>query len=961
MISVPYRYFIANIILTFVIFFNSSIEAKNLRILKSDQESGRSSAIIDKQIYIRFDKGFYEIEKVREILSKYDMAPETQILTKDQSIMFNSHSNMLLSSSDGERRRSIIRAEDPLLRTFRVSYNVDKSPEEICRWLLKSIPEIEIAEPCYVPEILELPNDPFASEQDMLKQIQAPEGWNVYDGDPNVTVGIIDNGLFQEHQDLKGSIKANSGEIPSNNIDDDANGYVDDYLGYSFGWQEDNTNPGLTYNTNNDHGSNSGGITGATYNNEIGMTGTAGKSTIFPVKATSNREWNYTPYGYEALVYAGVRGFKVVNCSWGSENSYSDVNRTIIEYAVSRDVAIVAAGGNNVNSIYPYYPAGYYGVLGVGEVSPEDNVTGITNLGAHVDIMAPGEGNMQTTNTVAGYNTSQGGTSSASPVVAGVVALVRGKYPNLNNHQSLELVRQAIEDIKNVNPGWEDILPGRVNMFKALSTDPMSIPGIRPKNQTYRTSEGIETQRFNSGDTAFLRIEAINHLGPATNVRFVLSRAQDPLDVIEVLSSEVNIGNIASNQNFTIDGFSFEVKTLYPEMIFLRIDIYADNNYHDFFLLPFTSSIEVTTFENNKVKFSVSDRGKIGFGGSEQNPQGFGFVLDGYENQLYFGSGLMATEDDTRAISAVHGTGPEKNDFSVIKPFTPDSINIGVSDDSESVLSRKIGLEIRQEFYIPPGDKKWARVKCSAKNISGRTLKNLSLGYLFDWDLNDDSKNNIVKLFPDAIPSSMEGTNAASEIAGYYKEGFPYFGSAVYSADGGAIAQAAGLTYDVTYFFSVADQIRSLNNGTSWQFDTPEDISYVVGMRFPGETQQWDSREYYMCFGTGDDEAELAANLQECLSGLTSAKEVIQNLNNFELTPNPADDIVTLKGFHSDMYNIYLKIFDVLGKEMSNISITTKRSSILEEIDCSQLPIGIYYMSVHAGNDSYLLPFVIMR
>jgi len=961
MTSLPNKFSIVIISLTLSVLLFGFTEAKEMRVVKGGNGSAIKSAIIDKQVYVRFHKGIYDLEKVTEILSKYDITPETQILEKKQSLMFNSQAMVFSSTNDRGRRSRIMEAEEPLLRTFRVSYSSDESPEDICRWLLKTVPEIEIAEPCIAPEILALPNDPFASEQDMLKQIHAPEGWDIYDGDPNVTVGIIDNGLFQEHQDLKSSIKPNEGEIALNNIDDDRNGYIDDYQGYSFGWQDDNTNPGLTYNTNNDHGSNTGGITGATYNNAIGMTGTAGRSTIFPVKATSNQEWNYTPYGYEALVYAGVRGFKVVNCSWGSENSYSDVNRTIIEYAVSKDVAIIAAGGNNVNSIYPYYPAGYYGVLGVGEVNPEDNVTGITNLGAHVDIMAPGEGNMQTTNSAAGYNISQGGTSSASPVVAGVVALVRGKYPNLSNHQALELVRQSTDDIKSVNPGWEDILPGRVNMFKALSTDPMSIPGIRPIEQTFLTTGGIETQRFNTGDTALLRIEAINYLGPATNIRFVLSSAQDPFEVIEVLSSEVDYGNISSNQGLTIDGFSFKVKELYPEIIFLRVDIYADNNYHDFFLLPYTSSMETTTFENGKIKYSVSDRGKIGFGGTEQNPQGFGFVLDGYPNQLYFGSGLMATEDDIRAISAVHGTGPQKNDFSVIKPFTPDSANIGVCDDSESILSRKIGLEIRQEFYLPPGDKKWSRVKCTARNISGRTLKNLSLGYLFDWDLNDDSKNNIVKLMPDAIPGWMKGSNAAAEIAGYYKEGFPYFGSAVYSNDGSAIAQAAGLNYDVTYFFSVEDQVRSLNNGTSWQLDAPDDISYVVGMRFPGETPQWESKEYYMCFGTGDTESELAANLQECLSGLTSTKEPVPETNYFEISPNPADEKVRVNGYHSGFNKINIKIFDALGKQITNIDVNSARGHFTEDIDCSSYPIGMYFMSVISGNNTYSHPLVIVR
>src|SRR5690606_13186136 len=138
---------------------------------------------------------------------------------------------------------------------------------------------------------------------------------------------------------LIGSIWTNPGEIANNGIDDDNNGYIDDYNGYNLAAEDDSRPWGDTYNTQ-PHGVSVAGILGATVNNGIGIAGIANKCKIFPLKIApfgSQSLW----YGYESIIYAATNGFKVINCSWGID-VYSDINQSVIDFAVSRDLAVVA-------------------------------------------------------------------------------------------------------------------------------------------------------------------------------------------------------------------------------------------------------------------------------------------------------------------------------------------------------------------------------------------------------------------------------------------------------------------------------------------------------------------------------------------------------------------------------------------------------------------------------------------
>ena len=111
--------------------------------------------------------------------------------------------------------------------------------------LLEDNPMIEYIEPNYKVEVLLMPTDPDFGQCFGLHNtgqtggtadadIDAPEAWDMERGSEDVVVAVIDTGVDYNHEDLAGNMWKNPDEIPDNGIDDDGNGYVDDYHGYNF-------------------------------------------------------------------------------------------------------------------------------------------------------------------------------------------------------------------------------------------------------------------------------------------------------------------------------------------------------------------------------------------------------------------------------------------------------------------------------------------------------------------------------------------------------------------------------------------------------------------------------------------------------------------------------------------------------------------------------------------------------
>jgi len=303
-----------------------------------------------------------------------------------------------------------------------------------------------------------IPNDTGLNPQWHLPVINAYKAWNITTGSPNIIVAILDSGTDWTHSDLGlGSdtyqnIYLNPGEdiwinpnnpTTGNGIDDDNNGYIDDWKGWNFATNT-NDSRGTYY-----HGTFVAGIVSAKTNNNHGIAGVAGGKNGEGVKLLPYCVGLSAPISSvidDAIIAAVDNGAKVIQFSLTV--SYSNDIETAIQYAINNNVVIVCASGNNYSSSVSY-PSSNVNVISVGATDSNNNRASFSNYGNNLDVVAPGVDIYSTTlnNT---YDTSSG-TSFAAPIVSGIAALILSVNPNLTAQQ----VRNAIESTCNKNlPGF---------------------------------------------------------------------------------------------------------------------------------------------------------------------------------------------------------------------------------------------------------------------------------------------------------------------------------------------------------------------------------------------------------------------------------------------------------------------------------------------------------------------------
>jgi len=353
--------------------------------------------------------------------------------------------------------------------------------------------DVEYAEPDYVvnTEAAVTPNDPNFSKMYHLHNtgqydgspdadIDTPEAWGVTTGDTSVVVAVMDTGVDISHPDLNGNVWTNPDEIAGNNVDDDANGYVDDVHGWDFR-NEDNT---VFDSAEADgHGTHVAGTIAAEGNNGAGITGVSWKARIMPLKFIGSDGWGYASDYIQALDYAVAEGVKVSNNSWGG-NGFSQSIFEAVEAAGQQDHLLIAAAGNggsdgisDDNDVTPRYPASYDSpnVISVAATDHNDQLTGFSNYGAtSVDLAAPGLWIYSTT-PGGGYGYGSG-TSMATPHVAGAAALVKSKFPELDDAGIKAKILSSVD--KKAGLEGKMVSGGRLNAARALGA---TAPAVKPR------------------------------------------------------------------------------------------------------------------------------------------------------------------------------------------------------------------------------------------------------------------------------------------------------------------------------------------------------------------------------------------------------------------------------------------------------------------------------------------------
>lgn len=830
------------------------------------------------------------------------------------------------------RRAAIAAAAEPLLRTVVLEYADPLPPEQVAQRLRKGCPAVEVAEPYPIALPCQEPNDPLLPRQQLLRTIAALQAWELSQGDSTVVIGIVDTGVFPTHEDLQGSLHYNRGEIPFNGIDDDGNGYVDDFFGYNFTAAEDGTSPGDPYNPGEGHGTAVAGIAAATTNNGIGIAGIGYRCRFFPVKA-SPVGVPAIYYGYQGILYCAAMGFAVINCSWGSP-TYSCIQQSVIDFALASGSLVVAAAGNTPVATSAWYPAGYAGVLGVGNTTPEDRLLPYSARGLGVGILAPGEG-AWTTDNGGGYTTF-GGTSAAAPVVAGAAALLRAYRRELGPLQVLALLRRTAEDIGAENPEDADALPGRLNLWMALASDPLEMPGLVLPQLVVTNAAGTPLQRWSTGDTLWLWVQVRNVLGSGSALQARLRAAAGAADAIELLDTLRELPLLPANSTSWIGPFRALPRYQTTEPLLLRLECRDSTGwYRDALFVRFVPVPNFTTFSNAVAQFSIADDGALGFADFPDNTLGIGFRYRDACGLLYSG-GLFAGSG-SRIVSAAPSLFGRDSDFAVLKPFAPPDATHNVLSDANAPEFHRIGLRLEQRFlgFIAESSAV-ARLLITLENASASTLPDLGAAYFMDWDLGTGGRANSARLFTEALQPEIALPHCAEVIE---REGYPSVGACVVALDTPAAPQCAGLAAGV--FYGDADRVqkqRLLTAGTTVQPTDSGDVALVAGMRFTGELHPGQRRRFLLCFGAAESSAALSALFHQCIADARAlAVEAL-----------PAAPVLLrwqppgiLTGMLPQPGEWRLELWDILGRALLTATLTVAPDGRFQ-LPLPSLPAGIY-------------------
>ncbi len=415
-------------------------------------------------------------------------------------------------------------------------------------------------------------NQQWAYGQDNNIDIDADLAWNITTGGltpqgDTIVVAILDQGIHKEHPDLTSNVWVNHHEIDGNNIDDDTNGYVDDYWGWN---SQTNNGNSLPTSSSKTHGTKVAGVIGADGNNTFGVAGVNWNIKLMGLRGFGTNAQVIASYSYalkQRKLYNETNGAEgafvvAINSSFGKNGGQpADAPLWCAMYdSLGKHGILSVAAGPNKN----------YNIDEVGDLPcacPSKFLITVTNtnhldekalnagFGAtHMDLGAPGTSIYSTTMISGLPNYGRySGCSYSSPMVAGAVALVYSSpkisFTDLATDQP-EYVAKKIRDqilygVKKVNDLLrKTVTGGRLNLHNSVHEINVNIEDYDTPNSEFvvypspldgdelkikfegKQTETIEFQIFNSNGQVLTQVEKPMLVG--TNLCSISARNLHP-------------------------------------------------------------------------------------------------------------------------------------------------------------------------------------------------------------------------------------------------------------------------------------------------------------------------------------------------------------------------------------------------------------------------------------------------
>jgi subtilisin family serine protease len=365
--------------------------------------------------------------------------------------------------------------------------------------LLSECSEVEYAAPNFVSEHRKAvaTNDPQLKTQWYLnntgmdgalqgEDIGAFAAWDITTGgDPKIVIAIVDDGVDINHPDLKSNIWVNpNAAAPDRN---GRNFYDDDYdpRPRYFNDPFDDTS------TNDIHGTPCAGVAAAVGQNKLGVVGIAYRCKILPVKIFGADELAPNDRVADSIRYSGQHA-QIISCSWGCPSSNVDLEAAItdvVDHGRGGKGCMVFYAAGNFSESRISFPAKHPKVFAVGASNDMGKRSTYSNYGKGIAFVAPSNDPSRdragiTTTDISksnrGYNLNGaytnefGGTSSSTPLAAGIAALVLSVNPNLSREEAGEILRSTADKIDKTGGKYQDGYSirygyGRLNAYKAVA------------------------------------------------------------------------------------------------------------------------------------------------------------------------------------------------------------------------------------------------------------------------------------------------------------------------------------------------------------------------------------------------------------------------------------------------------------------------------------------------------------
>jgi subtilisin family serine protease len=832
-----------------------------------------------------------------------------------------------------------------------VKYNSGRSIEEAVNEIYAT-GEVEYAQPKYIQKVSFTPNDPSLGQQYYINRIQATAGWDVQQGDTNVVIGIVDSGIDWDHPDLAANIKINYAD-PINGADDDGDGYVDNFRGWDFGGADytnvvaDN-NP-MIMGSNNSHGSHVAGDASAVTNNGVGVSGPGFKCKLMGIKCAADNDTRgpggqgYIISGYEGIRYAADRGCAVINCSWGGGGG-GQFEQDVITYATVNKNALVVCAAGNESSSASFYPASYKYVLSVASTNSSDVRSSFSNFGNNIDVCAPGSSIYSTlwNNSYAVFD----GTSMASPIAAGVCAIVKSQFPTYTAIQVGEKVRVNCDNIDAQNPSYIGALgKGRVNMFKALT---VNSPSVRLLSNVITDGNNNVPQ---PNDTLNIVGTFRNYLQATANASVAITATSNAITLLNGNSTLGAIPTLGSVTNSSTP-FRIRVNSNAPANTIVNFKVsYTDGSYSDFEYFSVVINPSYFNMDVNKIATTINSRG-------------IGFKYNNLANILFEG-GLICATSSSRVSDVVRGVDQsiQNNDFTNIIPFQITQPGVLSNQDGSAKYNdngagaTKIGVEISFNSFAFSNetDEDYIIMRYKIRNTNATEITGFYAGLFGDWDLGDQGNLNKVDFDPanrlgyiwrtDNNPSTYAGMSLLSATNVSY-----------WAIDNDNTI--AGNPWGIYDGFTDQEKYQSLSSGigrTQAGGTSGRDVANVIGS---GPYSIPANGEITIAFALigGNNLSDLQANAVAARNKYTSLVG-ITNYNSelpsdFSLSqnyPNPFNPTTNIKFSIANPGLTSLKIYNTLGKEVASlVNEYLQAGSYDADWNASGNSSGVYFYRLQA-------------